>query len=100
MGVYINMEMPKSCGFCALYDWDYWWCRALGREVKHAERDNVRHYDCPLFPIPPHGRLIDADALVIDLMDRGIEGLQTDDFYEIQQAVADAPTIIPAEVET
>ena len=31
------------------------------------------------------------------LMDRGVEGLQTDDWYEIHQAVADAPTIIPAE---
>ncbi len=38
-------------------------------------------------------RLIDADALIINLMDRGIEGLQTDDFYEIQQAVDDAPTV-------
>lgn len=49
--------------------------------------------------VPPHGRLIDADALIINLMDRGIESLQTEDFYEIQQAVADAPTIIEAEGE-
>ena len=38
-------------------------------------------------------RPIDATALIIDLMDRGIEGLQTDDFHEIQQAVDDAPTL-------
>jgi hypothetical protein len=38
-------------------------------------------------------RLIDADALIIELMDRGIEHLQTDDFHEIQQTVDDAPTV-------
>lgn len=38
-------------------------------------------------------RLIDADALIIDLMDRGIEGLQTDDYSEIQQTVMAQPTI-------
>lgn len=47
--------------------------------------------------LPPHGRLIDADALIVDLMDRGVEGLQTDDWHEIQQAVSDAPTVIEAE---
>lgn len=40
-------------------------------------------------------RLIDADALIIDLMDRGIEGLQTDDYSEIQQTVMAQPTIEP-----
>ena len=49
--------------------------------------------------LPPHGRLIDADALIVDLMDRGVEGLQTDDWHEVQQAVEDAPTIIEAEGE-
>lgn len=47
--------------------------------------------------VPKHERLIDADALIVDLMDRGVEGLQTDDWYEIQQVVADAPTVIEAE---
>lgn len=47
--------------------------------------------------LPPHGRLIDADALIVDLMDRGVEGLQTDEWHEIQQAVEDAPIIIEAE---
>ena len=38
-------------------------------------------------------RLIDADALYIEIMDRGIDGLQLDDYSEIQQVVADAPTV-------
>ena len=40
-------------------------------------------------------RLIDADALIADLMDRGVDQMQTDDFTEIVQAVQDAPTIEP-----
>ena len=40
-------------------------------------------------------RLIDADALYIEIMDRGIDGLQLDDLSEIQQVIADAPTIVP-----
>ena len=42
-------------------------------------------------------RLIDADALIIDLMDRGLEGIQTDDWAEIQQTVMEQPTIVEAE---
>ena len=37
-------------------------------------------------------RYIDADALIIKLMDKGIEGLQTDDWHEIQQTVEDMPS--------
>ena len=40
-------------------------------------------------------RLIDADALYIEIMDRGIDGLQLDDLSEIQQVIADAPTVAP-----
>ena len=40
-------------------------------------------------------RLIDADALIIDLMDRGLEGIQTDDWAEIQQTVMEQATIEP-----
>ena len=44
-----------------------------------------------------HGRLVDADALIIDFMDCGLEGVQTDDWAEIQQTVMDAPTIVESE---
>lgn len=63
--------------------------------------DNVlfRFWQMKWLPPLPHGRLIDADALIVDLMDRGVEGLQTDDWHEIQQSVVDAPTVIEAEGE-
>lgn len=90
-----GMEMPKSCYGCALchplYHTSY--CAVANRNCTPLREKKAW---CPLVPVPPHGRLIDADALIIDLMDRGIEGIQTDDWYEIQQAVMDAPTIIQA----
>ena len=89
MGVYIkNMEMPTApVLFCIHPD---------GKVFADLE-GGWREYKA--IPVPPHGRLIDADALIIDLMDRGMEGMQTDDLHEIQQAVMDAPTIIPASEE-
>ena len=95
-----GMEMPDNCTDCwfrkiARHEYlsDCQLCPFTGDTTPYLTRDKK----CPLIPVPPHGRLIDADALIIDLMDRGIEGVQTDDLHEIQQAVMDAPTIIPAE---
>lgn len=69
MGVYLpNMEMPKSCGKCKLFDGSHaiglfaplGWCRVNGKEIfLLSEKANF----CPLVPIPPHGDLIDRDAL-------------------------------------
>lgn len=84
MGVYIkNMEMPKNCLECPLVV-----CLSV-------------ESDCPLVHIPPHGRMIDADALIKSL------ALDEDDaengasllmaiFIEVLKA---APTIIEAEEE-
>lgn len=86
MGVYIpNMEMPTSCGNC-FFDTrcDNWRLRNWGAPPPD---------DCPLVEIPPHGRLIDADALHKKV------GLPR--FYEVnyvtESNIVDAPTIIPAE---
>lgn len=40
-------------------------------------------------------RLIDADALIIDLMDAGLDQIQTDDYSEIIQIVERQPTASP-----
>ena len=45
----------------------------------------------------PHGRLIDADALMVEVMDRDLDHLQRNDWKEVIQIVADAPTIIEVE---
>ena len=77
MGVYINgMEMPTSCDDCFL----------PLRYCPYAMKPNGK---CPLVPVPPHGRLIDADNL---------EHISID--WEMGEiARIDAPTIIPADKE-
>ena len=40
-------------------------------------------------------RLIDADALMVELMDSNLDHLQRDDWKEVIQIVADAPTVTP-----
>ena len=63
MGVYIKgIEMPKSCRECPLatrfFDGEDV-CAMLGTYVHDRDRED----DCPLVPVPPHGDLIDRDAL-------------------------------------
>lgn len=57
MGVYIhNMEMPKTCGKCQIknaIECNRW------KLVRSVVLD--RHKDCPLAPVPEHGRLGDWD---------------------------------------
>lgn len=64
-GIYIpNMERPKRCEMCPLYEeiknGDPDWCKALHKALPE-------YSDCPLIPVPDHGRLIDADALEKDI---------------------------------
>jgi hypothetical protein len=106
MGIYIKgMEMPKICGQCQIklgIDCELW------RHVRSVSLD--RHKDCPLIEIPPHGRLIDADALA-DVFRGFIAMYDSCPFSqlslpdkarrdELQSALAEvinAPTIIPAD---
>jgi len=52
-----GMEMPKSCGDCELakhFD---------GYNENDCPFNAFSFYDCPLVPVPSHGRLVDADLL-------------------------------------
>ena len=62
MGVYVKgKEMPKTC--CACFCARDNKCGITRYEPTFAEwyEDGVK--DCPLVPVPPHGDLIDRDAL-------------------------------------
>jgi len=74
-----GMEMPKNCEECPLSLYQHSPCWKNGGVMDWENRPNW----CPLISIPPHGRLIDRDALTL--------------FGQI--ATRDAPTIIEAEVE-
>ena len=90
MSVVISgMKMPRSCDECpCYYETEGAWrneCEVLGKEYIASEN---RPEWCPLVELPPHGRLIDADALP---RFGGRKGL-------IHSADVDnAPTIIEAE---
>lgn len=103
-GIYIpDMEMPTNCGDCRFFAWS----RGVGQHCAvapgitfHATIDGMdvkyeRNGDCPLVPVPEHGRLIDANALTYVMgTDERFSPLEA---LYLMGVIADAPTIIPAE---
>ena len=103
-----GMKMPTSCLECPLTDGHSASCLITEKSVYFSV--DKRHDGCPLVPVPPHGRLIDADALA-DVFRGFIAMYDSCPFSqlsfpdkarrdELQSALAEvinAPTIIPAE---
>ena len=90
MGIYLkNMKKPKDCMSCAFHHMvgQYHYCWAFKH---HTYMDNNWDINkkCPLIEIKSHGRLIDADEILMKNEYIGII-----DAYKI----AIAPTIIEAE---
>lgn len=109
MGVYIRgMEMPKNCIKCKLCV--SYKCVLTG-EIRWSDEfdyDSKRFEDCPLVPVPPHGRLIDADALITkDNKDYeaaldatttvATKSMIMRIHEQMQSVISETPTIIPAE---
>lgn len=109
MGIYIKgMEMPKRCHDCemsALVDVSdglTYGCQALKEMISN---DRERLPNCPLIEVPPHGRLIDADAFVnkhftnnyiVSAMTASKNELSTA-LLNIPLVMNNAPTVIPAD---
>ena len=91
MGIYIKcMEMPTNEPSLVKINSD--------GSVSTTVKNGYKKYEA--VSVPPHGRLIDADALEQDAYKRLL--FCTDEFqrpYEVMRAIAIAPTIIPAEEE-
>lgn len=101
-----GMEMPTSCDKCVYSAWSNFYqiyvCDAVrkndpvlfdGKQTKStAVARSARADNCPLVPVPAHGRLIDADALDNTL------GIEDRDGW-LRWTLEDAPTIIPADTE-
>ena len=108
MGVYINMEMPKDCTECwfrktARHEYlsDCQICPFSGKTTPYTKRED----DCPLVPVPPHGRLGDLDELYTHLNEWY---LTNNPVFTKEEAlyiramllgIVEAPTIIPASKE-
>ena len=106
-----GMEMQKSCSVCKLFgEYGCPFVGAVGYALTRGERND----DCPLVPVPPHGRLIDADALrqsikeSIDECNKWADEVEGGEMYarvsqslgtfvECSLRVKAAPTIIPAD---
>ena len=95
-----GMEMQDSCYECPINKDDgfgYFTCGVTKNECDFRKLP----CDCPLIPVPDHGRLIDADALEQDAQKRVLMCNKNDNQfqkpYEVMRAISLAPTIIPAE---
>ena len=101
-----GMEMPTYCNVCPMQRTDntgeITFC-ALTRKVTRwwmYDRNESSEGNCPLIEIKPHGRLIDADALIGLL---GIMGDKCDNpvvWEQMRYIVEDVPTIIPSDKES
>jgi len=97
--ILINMEMPKNCYFCPCSDLEYYDCNLMpGTGISSDRKSGKRLDDCPLIPVPDHGRLIDADALKSYMEE--CKGENAMDIYATGYArgfIDNAPTIIHAD---
>ena len=108
MGVYIKgMEMPKGCAFCRIRkrNGKKMVCQLCDEEWDIHDPMSADHRldNCPLRPVPPHGRLIDADAFIKRISEL-VRKADTDGFdlgaawyTAFIRHIELAPTIIPAE---
>ena len=99
-----GMEMPKCCEECVAGAYEYndndercfvcgfiksqhpWECEHV--EIDGIDTTKTRADFCPLIEVPPHGRLIDADA---------IQDYNVETFGQRLLIIDTAPTVIEAE---
>ena len=100
-----GMEMPTSCASCDIACWHYLYFGADGLLSKIC-RTESRRPDCPLVPVPPHGRLGDLDELAKKIEHDRYNHTHTDgmaarhhiaEYGNFLKEIAAAPIIIPAE---
>ena len=100
-----GMEMPKNCYGCPFFKKvDYWnkddeadtlsKCRRTGEFTW----ESVNGYlpNCPLVPVPPHGRLIDENAIKAwfdEWYDPNVEIL----VWQLIEEIKNVPTVIEAD---
>lgn len=98
-----GMEMPKNCTVCPMHHYyfppttfasDELTVKAVS--ICMGTRRELNSENCPLIPIPPHGRLIDADTLFEKVYEFYGEDCETAENWMMGK-INDAPTIIPAE---
>lgn len=95
MSIYIKgMEMPRSCFYCPFQHKNTTECLITHKYYNWGL--TTPPSDCPLIHVPPHGRLIDADALISRCQDEK-GNYYGHDSAVIGEALESAPTVIEAE---
>ena len=108
MSVLINgMEMPKNCGQCPFKKLSSTGESMICELTLFTVPWDWKTTDCPLIPVPPHGRLIDADALMETIskviginasIEQRNEAVDQERrcLWWFEQQIGIAPSIIPA----
>ena len=110
MSILIKMEMPKNCNDCPLFEsiYHYHGCLAKPESINNMDMWDFevgsRPSWCPLIELPPHGDLIDRDALNIDISQsvrfsiaKNRPSAEMRGAFKVLDRLAIAPTIIEAE---
>ena len=99
MSILINgMKMPECCDECVFMETQD---SGFGNDyicgISKKDVDGV--CDCPLIEVPPHGRLIDADALLklIDSCMFSSDMVTTRALGMATNWLKESPTVIPAD---
>ena len=94
-----GMKMPKNCAECEIsqaYDIRSTWCPLTFTTQAELKRQD----HCPLIELPPHGRLIDVDALKHWILtEMACLDTEEDREFVADRLANELPTIIEAERE-
>ena len=98
-----GISMPKNCADCIFCVNN--WC-VINSRLHHIKGAEETTQYCPLIEVPPHGRLIDANALKADIEAHADTYTNCDHLDFVATGllcaiwdVVNAPTIIEAEEE-
>ena len=100
-----DMEIPQTCEDCTLESYCGLWiearrlCGETFTDAKSRVKATIRHPDCPLVEVPPHGDLIDRDDLMSTLLNKTYGVDINVVMKQIMEKIISAPTIIEAEGE-
>jgi hypothetical protein len=100
MSILINMEMPKNCMLCnfCVEEADPAngeMCLVTGRLMPPCNHERLD--DCPLIEVPPHGNLIDADAINHEDEIWKKKCIPQQVVYNAWVVAGEMPTVIPAD---
>lgn len=103
MSYIVPGEKPRTCGVCPFarlsqINYGKCWCALDATNTRSYAASYEILDDCPLVELPPHGRLIDADALKSKFCHgKGNSDADSAWISTIRRAITQAETIIEAE---